>query len=593
MTQHLVLPPHLAIKAMRSSGYKDAAHAIAELVDNSIQAGDGLNTTTNVEVICIDRRELVNERVRSQLHQIAVYDDACGMSANTLRLALQFGAGTRLDAAEGMGKFGMGLPNASISQCKRVDVWSWQNGITHHTYLDIDEIRAGKMVEVPATTQDELPRRWRQLIASELKSHGTLVVWSELDKVNWKASRAFLRNAEMIIGRMYRYFLNEGRANIRLASYDEEFGELSLGHEQAVRPCDPLYLMSNTSAPEPFDTRPAFDSLADDEVIEVWHNGRAHNVVLRYAVASPEARGIEGGRTPLGRHAAKNIGVSVVRAERELAMEQSFNNQHDPRERWWGVEVRFDPALDDVFGVTNNKQEATHFKNIELDDDAAAEGLTPQEYREILQEDQDPRLVIYEISKAINASLKTMREQIKRYGEGVRTRANADRVVEADSPEALATKITNQRRERLGDVGKSDRDESANAESRVADLKTEFEGHLPPEPAQKLAHEYVTRNLKFWFEETQLPSSIMFDVASRAGTILIKLNTSHPLTENLYSELEKHQAETGPAYNALKLMIMAWARMEDEATEQRRETLEDIRGDWGKIARDYIKGLKE
>ena len=33
-----IIPPELAVKAMRDSGYRNTAYALAELIDNSIQA---------------------------------------------------------------------------------------------------------------------------------------------------------------------------------------------------------------------------------------------------------------------------------------------------------------------------------------------------------------------------------------------------------------------------------------------------------------------------------------------------------------------------------------------------------------------------
>ena len=121
-----IIPQHLSIDAMRSSGYKDSAYAIAELIDNSIQAGEGLDRPVGVEVICIDRAGYETSGGRRRLNAVAVYDNAAGMSADTLRRALQFGVGTHRDAANqhGIGKFGMGLPNSSISQCRRLEVWT-------------------------------------------------------------------------------------------------------------------------------------------------------------------------------------------------------------------------------------------------------------------------------------------------------------------------------------------------------------------------------------------------------------------------------------------------------------------------------------
>ena len=142
---HEIIPQQLAIRSMRSSGYRDTAHAIAELIDNSIQAGEGVNQRTEVEVLCVDRYRTINTRKRRQLDEIAVYDNACGMDPKTLRDALQFGNGTRLTRAnqKGIGKFGMGLPNASISQCSKLEVWSWRDGACFHTYLDVEQIEKG------------------------------------------------------------------------------------------------------------------------------------------------------------------------------------------------------------------------------------------------------------------------------------------------------------------------------------------------------------------------------------------------------------------------------------------------------------------
>src|SRR5690606_9859371 len=148
---------------------------------------------------------------RQRINQIAVYDNASGMDAKTLRIALQFGNGTHLspDTQVGIGKFGMGLPNASISQCQRVDVWSWQNGQSLHTYIDIEKIRAGTMRVVPEPTTSTIPQHWQELIRDDIGEHGTLVVWSEIDRVRWKTSSALLKNAEFLVGRIYRYFLND------------------------------------------------------------------------------------------------------------------------------------------------------------------------------------------------------------------------------------------------------------------------------------------------------------------------------------------------------------------------------------------------
>ena len=108
------------------------AYAIAELIDNSIQAGEGLDRPVNVEVICIDKAGYETASGRRRLDRIGVYDNASGMDAVTLRQAIQFWVGTHLDPGcqKGIGKFGMGLPNfvdLAVPPRGRLDVGEWED----------------------------------------------------------------------------------------------------------------------------------------------------------------------------------------------------------------------------------------------------------------------------------------------------------------------------------------------------------------------------------------------------------------------------------------------------------------------------------
>ena len=115
------------IQATRDSGYRNIALALAELVDNSLQAD-----ASQVDIFIEDDAEAPF---------IAVLDDGCGMDKSKLSSALQFGGSDRFGDRSGMGRFGMGLPNSSLSQARHVDVYSWRNPrYVWHSYLDMDEI---------------------------------------------------------------------------------------------------------------------------------------------------------------------------------------------------------------------------------------------------------------------------------------------------------------------------------------------------------------------------------------------------------------------------------------------------------------------
>lgn len=592
-----VIPQNLSISAMRSSGYKDTAHAIAELVDNSIQSGLESFGTTTVELICVDKPP--TEGGRTRLSRIGVFDDAAGMDADTLRRALQFGNGTHLSKSKqkGIGKFGMGLPNSSISQCKRVDVWSWRDGKILHCYLDVGAIERGEMTQVPEPTVDTLPTDWLSMIASRVQSHGTLVVWSHLDRVSWKQSKTLLQHTEFIVGRVYRKFISRGETKIRLASYEEISNSvLKPGYNSQVRPNDPLYLMAPSSSPAPYDQKPAFELFSEPFTIHVGFRGEEHPVKLTASICQPEVR-IGGGDKPIGKHARKNLGISVVRAGRELELNRSFENNYDPRERWWGIEVDFEPELDDVFGVTNNKQAATGFVPRYLKEDAAAEGMTTEQYQNLLEIDEDPRMPMYLISAEIEKLLRKMRRTIRQMKEVEKAESEAE--VIGSPAEIVATESVTKRRALRGNTGQSDKQESEPTDERTKAISAQLETDgIDKAVADHIAVQYVAKALKYRFRHADLGGTSFFDVNATGGLIMITLNTGHPVHSQLFSDMpeegEAHAASDDPRLQQLLLLLAAWGRMEDEAnTAKMRSLMMEFRQTWGGIALDFFDESEE
>ena len=274
-------------------------------------------------------------------------------------------------------------------------------------------------------------------------------------------------------------------------------------------------------------------------------------------------------------------------------MNRTFDNRSDTRDRWWGVEVMFEPALDAIFGVTNNKQAATNFYRMDLDEDAELEGMTPEEYRDHLKQTGDPRLPIYEVSHHIQQTLGTIRSQIERMREGVRKKGQI--IAPPGSAEEIATRAIKQRRQQLGDKGRSDQSEQLPLEQRKEELTKELiDKGVPEAEAKQIAIEPVTRHIKIIFQEADIPGAVIFDVKSKAGTIILLINARHPAAKDFFELLSESTSESdSPALKALKLLLSAWGRLEDEAGDQRRQQLEDIRSDWGRIARDFLQTAGE
>lgn len=591
-----IVPPHLAVRAMRSSGFKSTDHAVAELIDNSIQAGIGSgNKTTNVEVICIQKMVPVASRHAKRISEILVYDNAGGMDPDLLRKALMFGQGTNLDQVnqKGIGKFGMGLPNASISQCKNVDVYSWRDGKTFHTYLDIGKILDGRLREVPEAQEVELPERYKAMIQSDIEDSGTLVVWRNLDKTTWVRHKAFFRNSELLIGRLYRRFIADGSARVRFAAYDSvENGQDEFLDELFVRPNDPLMLTSGTSAPDEYAEKAAFEEFGQpDKLVITLPDGSESELIIRYSVAKQETRDTgeqSAGSTPIGKYVKRNVGVSIVRAGRELELNQSWVNPSEVRDRWWGIEIEFQPELDDIFGVTNDKQAATNLFSADYKEDADDLGMKPSELMEQLQETKDPKLANYRVSNSIASRLKTLRQHIDKQKAGKRQTKEKTRRAEEKATEA--TKIRAAQKATSSDLAY----EKATDEERQAAIKQAYvDSGYEDEHAEVLSVEAVSSGIRYMFSEAELSSSAIFDLSQERGEYFIKLNTRHPAHKNFIELLrDENASDDSPALVALKLLLTAWARMEDEAGGRDLEALQDTRLAWGQIARDFMREIE-
>ena len=590
-------PAHLAIQAMRDNGYRNTAYALAELIDNAVQAD-----ATSVELLCAEREIQLAQRVRRRIESIAVLDNGSGMNAEVLRIALQFGNGTRLETGRtsGIGRFGMGLPASSISQCKRVDVWSWQNGVESaiHTYLDVDEVKAGRRTTVPVPITDPVPEVWREA-GQTFGQTGTLVVWSRLDRLMWRSARAIIDNSEFLIGRIYRRFLENGEFSIRLASFDYDLPS-STSQDKPALPNDPGYLMEHTSCPPPFDETPMFQTWGEqghDAVYTVDFRGEHHEVRVRFSYAKEAARaGDQSGNQPYGQHAKKNIGVSIVRAGRELELDQSLVIQYDPRERWWGVEVEFPPGLDELFGVTNNKQTARNFAELAKFDieSLLRDGKTLHELKAEMEAEEDPRLPLLDVIHRIQTQLRVLRGLIKAQGADRR----GTRGTQRHTAEETATERTRERQTE-GHAGESDAGETLSAAERQEEIVEALEQNgVSEETAAELAATTVSSNLKYTFADAELETDAFFSVRPRGGAIIITLNTRHPAYDRLIEVLEDEinctdaqdlASRLANAADGLRLLLMAWARYEDELADVLRQRAQDARSDWGRVARQFLR----
>lgn len=304
------------IRAVRESGYLSIATALAELVDNSLQAG-----ATRVS-ITIDREG------PAALPEIAVEDNGVGMSTDELEVCLRFGGSSRFNERQSFGRFGMGLPAASLSQARRVEVTAWRDSGAERTVaLDVDAILDGSDTSLSA----------RRGARSRSKS-GCRVRWMQCDRIEYRRLAWLERSLHRDLGRMYRRRLVAGL-------------DMTL-NGTPVEAVDPTLL---TTKVDGATARLAFDELQ----YELETVGGGTSVVTVRFTLLPVHRwhcldnvtkrriGIVGG-----------AGVSVLRAGREIATGWHLmgGKRRENYDDWWRCEIEFEPSLDEHFGITINKQ---------------------------------------------------------------------------------------------------------------------------------------------------------------------------------------------------------------------------------------------
>jgi hypothetical protein len=201
------------VYSLRDLGY-DFSQAVADLVDNSITAG-----ATRVAV------DLKFDGPDSWLR---IADNGHGMAGETITEAMRYGS-RRSYEGEDLGKFGLGLKTASLSQCRRLSVAS-RNGLAKSRIetrvLDLDHVVSTdrwEIFDVAAWNCDQ------RLAAPIREASGTVVLWESLDRVygykipSGRRARAavdeLLQQLSPHLGMVFHRFLAgevDGRARVRI-----------------------------------------------------------------------------------------------------------------------------------------------------------------------------------------------------------------------------------------------------------------------------------------------------------------------------------------------------------------------------------------
>ena len=545
----------LFIDALKSSGYKSTYNAIAEIVDNSIDA--------RAKDIFILGEQKIASNGEKRIVEFAFLDNGKGMNTSTLANCLCVGYHEG-DAENLMGRFGVGLPQASIFVCNKVEVYSWQNGIENcqKVVLDAVDVRKNDLNEIAPPVAASIPKKYAEYIhwKSEEKEfdfseHGTLVIWSNCTNVDHKKWNTCVNHMSEDLGRKYRYFLAKGTKTISMIEI------VSKSYEK-ILPNDPLYLMtpSQESMPKDIDTLIAnqyksskYDKengftesmftiyKASDDApdfvtlpIKYEHNDeiKEGSVVIKYSVVKEEyySKGSlktdkKPGSLAFGKSSrlTSNTGISIVRNNREIDFGSFgfFDFYNVPEYRWWGIEISFKSDMDNAFGISNNKQSVN------------LKPLSKQEMEDV--EPGELRSVWHQLALEIKDTIKAM--------------ANRNSKVREDTKELIELPPN----EASQIAKKSDEEHDLEIELPTMSEEQKFEEakeqlfiEEEQEPTDNQIKQLIDSGVRVKPVYTKTPHDSFIDYSFAAGTLSIVLNARHPFYEKLIKDIWEDENQKVP-----------------------------------------------
>ena len=323
------LPPYAPtlIESTRAIGYSLDA-AIADIIDNSIAAA-----ANNVDIYFfpIDKA------------YISIVDNGKGMSEAELDNAMQYGSKNPVEvrASKDLGRFGLGLKTASLSQCRCLTVVSKQGTDIHGRRWDIDHVIDEGDWSLLILDEKEL-LSIPQIDKLFKYEAGTLVVWQKLDRL--KAGEI---NFELSLGRK----IDNVRSHLSLIYHRYLSGETGITklnlsiNEEKILPTDPFLINKSTQ-------------VMDDEILNI----RGQKIVIRpyllphiSRMSSEEIRQL-GGKDGL----RKLQGFYVYRNKRLLVWGTWFRmiRQND-LSKLARVQVDIPNTLDDLWTLDIKKSSAS------------------------------------------------------------------------------------------------------------------------------------------------------------------------------------------------------------------------------------------
>lgn len=323
----------IVVNSMRAMGYSFES-AVADVIDNSIAVKSSL-----IELkFPIDPTECY----------VAICDNGSGMTRERLIEAMKYGSqtedGTR--AIDDLGRFGLGMKTASLSQCRRLTVVSKHQGIMSAFIWDLDVIDEKKGWYMIECTADQISSIKHIEFLEEYPS-GTIVLWENFDYIekasggNVYAELARLKDstADYLSLIFHRYLNKEGGAKvtIRVNNYS------LIGLDPFLENHKKTNIRHKIDIP-----------IEDSDGIERFVSVQPYVLPFQKDLSSKNKKmsgGIENYRSKQGFY--------IYRNERLIIWGTWFGRHRDELTKYARIKVDIPNTLDDIWNIDIKKQSAT------------------------------------------------------------------------------------------------------------------------------------------------------------------------------------------------------------------------------------------
>ncbi|HVX18364.1 MAG TPA: ATP-binding protein [Acidimicrobiales bacterium] len=525
------------VRSIRDLGYRSAATALDELIDNSIEAG-----AANVHVALG-----FNGKSDAKPTQIAVLDDGFGMVPGMVAASAQWGGTDREGSRNLFGRYGYGLPSASVSQGKRFSVLSRiDSGTFYGVTLDVEEIgkaKTGSRVLMPEAATQELPQ-WIQMHAEEAFPGGmdavrTVIVWDKLDRITWKTASSLEQNLLQHFGLVYRGFLRQTAISV---------------NRKVVEPIDPLFITPGYRLYDVDDDRaealpPLALEVPDD-------NGKLlGTVTLRISYMPPGFLSKDKSKKATGKNQNARFGVRkdnngfiICRNGRQIdTVTKNKLTTFVNNDRYIGLELDFPAALDEEFGVTTAKQQITI-------SDRVLDRLQQAGFLRIMEQLR-----------------KRVKEEV---ADTVTTIEGSDSV--ASASEAVMAEVSDLVRQRPP----SPEAEEIARENLDREIERVAKEEGLPEALVRDAHEEAAAARPFRVHRESVADAPFYRVEQRGGQFILILNTAHRFFTDVYAVVEGLEGARIRA--SLDLLLFILGQCELDANTQGQIWYQSERIEWSR-----------